>query len=71
MGHMQEILWRFIILAYIKTYFESKGTQARRKKKDPAIWKTLSKNKRRIQVSVLVISLQRFYGFYDFMRAEN
>ena len=50
-------------IAYIKTYFESKGTQARRKKKDPAIWKTLSKNKRRIQVSVPVISLQRFYGF--------
>ena len=52
-----------MILAGIKTYFESKGTQARRKKKDPAICKKLAKNQRRIHVSVSVISLQRFYGF--------
>ena len=60
---MQEILWRFMILAGIKTYFESKGTQARRKKRDTAICKKLAKNQRRIHVSVSVISLQRFYGF--------
>ena len=43
-GHMKKILWCFIILAGIKTKFESKGTQVRRNNRDLAICKTLPKN---------------------------
>ena len=59
-----------MILAGIKTYFESKGTQARRKKKDPAICKKLAKNQRRIHVSVCYITAKILW-LLDFMRAKK
>ena len=63
MGHTEETVWHFIILSGIKTYFESKCTQSMRKKIDPTICKTLSKNQQPIHVNAPLMSLQRFYGF--------